>query len=288
MDSNTLELVRKTLFGGSAGGVLDFNAAFSSVPQVVGNNFDAMMAALNPGGKGPGTVSSASENAVSTPASQAVANALGSIASVGIVGLASPVPGTQAAMNALGLTNNSLTDAAKTLAAAIGLTSVNIADATPENSVAALNDSDPGLNGSVGDSAPADNGDGGIGSAAGANNGGGGVTADSGGDSGDGGATGAASTGDGAGAGANGGPGDSGGGAYFHGGFVPGPSTGEDKVTIQVDGGEVVIPAATVDMLGRNFFEDILLNTKSPAVEFLEKQQKEAEKKAKEASKGNK
>lgn len=259
MDSNTLELVRKTLFGGSAGGVLDFNAAFSSVPQVVGNNFDAMMAALNPGGKGPGTVSSASENAVSTPASQAVANALGSIASVGIVGLASPVPGTQAAMNALGLTNNSLTDAAKTLAAAIGLTSVNIADATPENSVAALNDSDPALNGTVGD-----------------------------GDGGDGGATGAASTGDGAGAGANGGPGDSGGGAYFHGGFVPGPSTGEDKVTIQVDGGEVVIPAATVDMLGRNFFEDILLNTKSPAVEFLEKQQKEAEKKAKEASKGNK
>ena len=288
MDSNTLELVRKTLFGGSAGGVLDFNAAFSSVPQVVGNNFDAMMAALNPGGKGPGTVSSASENAVSTPASQAVANAIGTIAAIGITGVASPVPGMTAAMNAVGVTNNSLSAALATIAAAMGITSISV-DATPENRIAALNDSDPGLNGSVGDSAPADNGDGGIGSAAGANNGGGGVTADSGGgDSGDGGATGSASTGDGAGAGANGGPGDSGGGAYFHGGFVPGPSTGEDKVTIQVDGGEVVIPAATVDMLGRNFFEDILLNTKSPAVEFLEKQQKEAEKKAKEASKGNK
>lgn len=66
-------------------------------------------------------------------------------------------------------------------------------------------------------------------------------------------------------------------GDYHFGGFVPGPDTGQDDKTINVTGGEVVIPHPIVQMLGRNFFEKILL-TESPLKVAAEKAAKETSK----------
>lgn len=255
MDSNTLELVRKTLFGGSAGGVLDFNAAFSSVPMVAGGNFNDLMAALT-GDKGN---SNGPNDAIGNAPTSSLSNIDAAIGVIGqaMMGFTSPVPGVVSAINGItgmqGMISQAI-NAMNGLANPEGI-STNNSGLTPQAMEAIAE--------SGGDSADGDSG----GSSAGG-------TGTSAGNSGDA-------------DGGNGSPDAGADGSYFQGGFVPGPPTGQDKVNINVDGGEVVIPAHIVDMLGRNFFEDLLLNTKSPAVEFLEKQQKEAEAKAKK-SQGNK
>ena len=73
VDTNTLELIRKTVFGGTQGGVLDFNAAFNPAHAAASVSFNTMMSALMPsdpvrGGGDPGTNASGNENGMSPEA----------------------------------------------------------------------------------------------------------------------------------------------------------------------------------------------------------------------------
>ncbi len=78
------------------------------------------------------------------------------------------------------------------------------------------------------------------------------------------------------GSGAPGGTPDS--GDFAMGGFVPGHDmTGSDTFHANLSGGEFIVPTKIVDMIGRNFFEKLLL-TKSPLEEAAEKMAKETQK----------
>lgn len=251
LDTDTLELVRKTLFGGTAGGVLDFNAAFGAAPSVSGN-FDSMMAALMPGGD-PGTNAGVNADSIGTnPAAVAGINAIGGLVGQAITSIATP-PGTQTAVGLLGKT----LEGKPPPSALSNIMSLIESIFNPQSFNSSIDPEGMGINNS-GLTPQAMEG----------------FVTDTSGDTGDSGAA----TGPTSGAAGESTGGDSAGGPYFNGGFVPGPDVGHDNRTITVAGGEVVIPHRIVEMLGTNFFEDLLLNTKSPAVEFAEKQAKEAEK----------
>lgn len=230
-DVDLLELIRKQLFGsGISSSSFDFNSIFSPNP-VSGSGIEDLAGAI-------GAPNDAIGNA--NPAiGSAVAN-LGMSAALGLVG----VPGLSTVVGQV--TGNSTLANLATIAAALGINSIDSvpnADAIAASTV----DSDPGVNGTVGDT------EGGI---SGANPG---------------------ETGD-----APGGIGSadsSSGDSYHNGGFVAGPRNG-DKVNIQAEGGEFVVPNRIVDMLGRNFFEKILL-TESPLLQAAEKEAKASQSGAK-------
>lgn len=257
LDTNTLELIRRTVFGGPQGGVLDFNAAFNPAGAAASMNFDQMMGALMPSGGDPGTNAGVNATGLDSQSAAGI-NAIGGLTGAAV---ANAVPGVSAAMTAIsammGITNPiSAMNNIATLSAALGLTSISTAPQSAEAAAQSQADSDPATNGSVGDSTGGDSG----GAAS-------------------------ASPGDGGGAGGVGGGGD----GYSSGGFVPGHDlTGKDNIPVRLSGGEVVIPTHIVDMLGHNFFEDLLLNTKSPAQEFAENQAADAAKAAAQAAKSNK
>ena len=260
-DIKTLELVRKTVFGGPQGGVLDFNSAFNASNHAASGNFESMMQALMPYGKDSGSGPGTNASGEATGGALGIANAIGAMIGSAVTGA---VPGASLASTVIAsLTGHqnpvSAVNSIQAFMDAISNFSQNSQD----------HGDDPDTAPNTGVNASTAPGEASAGNAPDAGNGGNGST---GGDSGNG------STG-----GVAGGNGDSAaGGDFFHGGFVPGPSTGQDKVNINVDGGEVVIPKHIVDMLGHNFFENLLLNTKSPAQEFATKQAATAAKSVKE------
>lgn len=254
---DVLELIRKNVFGPNAPvSSLDFGNLFGPLSNSLGGgngaSLQSLIASIN--GEQPGGGPANNASAESTAASSNVGNTIGAVAANAVVGMMG-ITGLSSAINAV--TNNAIS----ITAAMAGNNGVN-PDGTSDTSPTATGTS------AVADAANADSSSGDSGDSGGG---------DSGGTS--------ASPGDGGGAGGVGGGGDSGGdsgdGGYFTGGFVPGPSTGKDNKTINVDGGEVVIPADIVEMLGRNFFEDILVNTRSPIEVAMEKRAKEAAKGAK-------
>lgn len=237
IDTNTLELIRKTLYGGSTGGLLDFNSVFSGINNQSLNLLGSkdIFSILNGGETAP---NDAIGNAPAS-AQQGIAAAIGVVgqAMMGMVG----VPGLSTAVNGItGLPSalQGIQNAFNSFANPEGI-ATNQSGLTPQ-----------AIEGFVTDSG--DSGD----------------APDTGSASPDGSGVSAGNAGD-----ADGGTGSADGpdsGNYFHGGIVPGPSTGQDKVNINVDGGEGIIPAEVMKMLGTNFFEKLLL-TKSPLQEAAEK-----------------
>lgn len=257
VSADVLELIRKTVYGPNAPtSSLDFNGLFGPLSNSLGNGNPQSLQALiaNINGESPGGGPANNASAEATAESSAVGNTIGAVAANAVTGMIG-LPGLAAAINAA--THNAIS----ITAAIAGNNGVN-PDGTTDTSPTATGTS------AVADAANAD-------SDSGADSGAGGTA-----DSGDGGGAGGVggggsgdSSGDGGGAGGVGGGGDSG---YFTGGFVPGPPTGQDHVPVNLDGGEVVIPSDIVQMLGRNFFEDILVNTKSPIEVAAEKAAKAA------------
>lgn len=241
VDTSVLELIRKTIYGGPMGGILDFNNIFSpsSSSNVAASVARDIFNSESPGG-GPANNASAE----STPASSAVGNAIGAMVANAVMSAINPLAP---------MAVQTIANTPSTLSALQAIAHSQDALSVDTNAPESPNANDAGLS-QAADSQAASEAD------------------TSGGDSsGDGGATGATS---GAAGDAGDGSGDSGGGAYANGGFVPGHDiTGSDSQTIHVSGGEAIIPTNIVDMLGKNFFEKILL-TRSPFELETEKRMK--------------
>lgn len=239
VDSDTLELIRKTLYGGAQGGVLDFNSVFAGVPTVGASSSGSQTALLDLLGSASGGGNGPTGPSVGNPNGGLAANAIGSIAAQAILGIVVPaisgIPGSGSiAGRLIGLPS---------ISQAIGnLGAIGSDSSTPDAGPGEGTVSVGGL--SVDADATA--------------------AANAGGDSGSSGT----SSGDGSG---GVGVGD-GGTGYATGGFVPGHDiTGSDNIPAKLSGGEFVVPTKIVDMLGTNFFEKLLL-TKSPMQEAMEKE----------------
>lgn len=265
---DVLELIRKTVFGENASQSFNFNGLFGPLgnPLAQSGNPDSLTSLTQAisGGGGPGTNASGQ----ASPAGLAAVNALGSVVANSVMSAVNPLAPT--AVNAIGHTPSTLSALQQMIEAIFHPDVFNASIDT--NAPESANANDAGLSQAADSQAAnveADTGDGGgtDGSGNGSSDGGTGSSAGNAGDA-DGGS----------------GPGDAGDGGgsagFFNGGFIPGPSTGQDNKTINVDGGEFVVPANIVEMLGKNFFEDLML-TKSPL-------QVAAEKEAAKLSKGAK
>lgn len=266
INSTVLDLVRRQTYGAAPDvASLNFNNLFGPLSNVTVASGDTGSIEDLLAGGGPASNASAD----STAASSATGNAIGAIAANAMMSVFSPfaptamqavahTPSTLAALMAIYNANTSpdpdgTTDSTPTANATNSVSeAMNSSDeamaadqaaadaATMDNSVTSSSDT------SV-DGTPAD-GDAGD---------------SSGGDSGDGG-----SAGSGTGSGDAGGGGTAG---FFQGGFVPGPNEGHDTVQASLAGGEFVVPSDIVSMLGRNFFEKLMLTT-SPLQEAAEKE----------------
>lgn len=266
---DVLELIRKTIFGSNVQNrSADFNGLFGPLSNPLAQSSDseslsALTEAIN-GGGGPGTNASGQ----ASPAGLSGVNALGSVVANAVMSAVNPLAPT--AVNAIGHTPSTFS-AFKDFIEAVfhpEVFNASIDNNAPESP----NANDAGLSQAADSQAAnveSDTGDGGgtDGSGDGSSAGGTGSSAGNAGDA-DGG-SGGADAGDGGGS-----------GGFFTGGFVPGASPGFDNKTINVEGGEFVVPSDIVEMLGKNFFEDLML-TRSPL-------QVAAEKEAAKMSKGAK
>lgn len=267
LDTTTLELIRRQVFGGPVGsnGAFDYNSLFGSNPGISasalnmfapGAQFDAnagagISGADNAAGHAndPGNVPTAQQGL-----SMAV-NAFSALSSTTPIGLALAIANISQTVQGKPTAVN---QAFSAIAQALGLSSPN-APETPNANDAGLSQAADSQAANVsfdsdgGDSSTDSSGDG-------SSAGGVGTSAGNAGDA-DGGS----------------GPGDSADG-FAMGGFVPGHDlTGSDNKTIKVTGGEVVIPTKLVDRYGTDFFEEILMS-KSPMEIAAEKMAKQAQK----------
>lgn len=252
---DVLELIRKTVFGNNIPNQsFDFNGLFGPLGNsLAGNSSPESLQSLIENIQSPGGGPANNASGTASPQGLAAVNAAMSVVGNQVMSAFNPLAPVVA--NQVAHTPSTLSSIQTFLDAIFHPDAFNASIDT--NAPVSANANDAGLS-QAADSQAAFN--------------------DAGGDSGDGGATGA--TGSAGGQGDSGGPGDSGGGAYFNGGFVPGPPTGQDKVNINVDGGEFIVPHDIVDMLGKNFFEELML-TRSPL-------EVAAEKEAAKAAKGSK
>lgn len=271
LDTNTLELIRRQVFGGPVGshGAFDYNALFGSNPGVSAQSLNVFApgAQFDPNaGAGVGEAGNATGHANdpgNTPtAAQGLSmavNAFSALSSTTPIGIALAVANISQAVQGKPSVAN---QAFSAIAQALGLSTPD----APESA----NANDAGLS-QAQDSQAA--------FAAMESDGGGGNSTDGSGDGSSDGGVGTSAGNAGDADGGNGSPdsGDSG-GSYAMGGLVPGHDIlGKDNKTINVSGGEWVIPTTIVDMLGKNFFEKLML-TKSPLQEEAEKQAKQSQK----------
>lgn len=257
---DVLELIRKTVFGGNHdSSSFDFTNLFGPLGNPLGqSNNPASLSQLVEGiNTGGGPANNASGTA--SPSGLAAVSAIGSVVANAVMSAVNPLAPTVA--NAAAHTPSTLSALQSLVEAVFHPDAFNASIDT--NAPESANANDAGL-AQAADSQAAnittDAGDDGStdGSGDGSSAGGTGTSAGNAGDA-DGGS----------------GPGDSGdggdSGSFFTGGLVPGPPTGQDKTNINVDGGEWVVPSHIVDMLGKNFFEDLML-TKSPLQVAAEKE----------------
>ena len=261
-ETDLLELIRRQVFGSTvSSNSFDFNTIFN--PEPMGSGVGILDTDSSGSDPGPNpNVANADPAVASAVIGMAMSATLGML---GVPGLSTVVGKS---------VNNSQIENMLTIAEALGL--VNPMDAAfsvaddAAQSISLAQDTAEAIsfaNENEGSSGAGTDGGNGIGGPAqGSNDGPGDTPGDSGGTTGD----------DG-----NGNDGDSGGStgdgdAYHNGGFVTGEFEGQE-VDIKAKAGELVIPIPIVQMLGRNFFEKILL-TESPIVQAAEKASKEASK----------